>query len=210
MIAGTQLAVRQMARRLTTNAALAEELFQIGMEVVCKRAAEQEPQNADAFLIRHNERIRGAMLDVLRAQGKARRIDLEMHKVVAPVLVVSEVGDMFAPPEVRAAHQREANNAVAAAAALVLFRPDLAESAEELYEQRESRLKLEAALATVTPTLDPHEWELTRRHFIEGVTLEALAQEHGVSVSTVSRRIDKTLKELGKKLKQLKIGKKQA
>jgi RNA polymerase sigma factor (sigma-70 family) len=130
------------------------------------------------------------MLDVLRAQGKARRIELEMHKAVAPVLVVSEVGDMFAPPEVRAA--------------LVLFRPNLAESAEELYEQRESKLKLEAALATVTPTLDPHEWELTRRHYIEGVTLEVLAQEHGISVSTVSRRIDKTLKELGKKLKGLK------
>ena len=201
LIAATQPFVRRTAKRLALSDALrVEDLFQTGMVIVCELAPTSTTHDATEFFLRNHCRIRGAMLDSLRGESKARRLDRAIMEGLEPIAEQTDTGDFFAPPEARARHRALISARIIATGLIAVSAP---QTPEEALVERSTQQHMHALVREAVRTeLDEEAWKLVEEIIVKKIPMQIAADARGITKSTVSRRVAASIDILAKKIRR--------
>jgi len=210
------IVARQILRTLGKVADL-DELMSFGREGLWDAARRFDESRGVPFRGYANFRVRGAIIDGVRASARLSRRTHERLNGLQAAARVSEgaLEDLGAPraPGSGSAEAEQALGdhlaAMATAMAAGLIAPTAhddegqrtlvatSENPEEAYGSAELRDLLASAIGDL-----PHEEaELVRRHYLEGARFDHVAQDLGLSKSWASRLHTRALTRLAKKLR---------
>jgi RNA polymerase sigma factor FliA len=208
---------RQMCRQIGRSADY-DEMVSQGREGLLSAARTFEPERGVPFRRWANLRVRGAMIDGLRALGTLpRRIYKRLQAIEAGDRVAEAMlEDHAAAPPIDAQRADERLGVylaeVATAMAMGLLEPgasgvepaspeDRGASAEELLGRHELMTHARAAIAEL-PTA---ERQLLERHYFDDVTFEDAARELGLSKSWASRLHARGIEAVTRGLRRAKV-----
>jgi RNA polymerase sigma factor for flagellar operon FliA len=207
---------RQIMRTLGGAAEL-EELLSFGREGLWDAARRFDESRGVPFRGYANFRVRGAIIDGVRASARLSRRTHERLNGLQAAARVSEGAqeDLSAPrpPGSGVAEAEQALNdhlaAMATALAAGLIAPtaygdsgertlvDSGDNPEEAYGQAQ----LLGLIRTAIAELPREEAELVRRHYLEGARFDHVADELGLSKSWASRLHTRAMTRLAKRLR---------
>ena len=204
LIAATQPFVRRTAKRLALSDALrVEDLFQTGMVIVCELAPTSSTHDATEFFLRNHCRIRGAMLDSLRGESKARRLDRAIMEGLEPIAEQTDTGDFFAPPEARARHRALISARIIATGLIAVAFISAPQTPEEALVERSTQQHMHALVREAVRTeLDEEAWKLVEEIIVKKIPMHIAADARGITKSTVSRRVAASIDILAKKIRR--------
>jgi RNA polymerase sigma factor FliA len=209
---------RQILRTLGSAAEL-EELLSFGREGLWDAARRFDESRGVPFRGYANYRVRGAIIDGVRASARlSRRTHERLNGLQAAARVSEGAFEDVSVPRPPGSGPAEAETALAdhlaamaTAMAAGLIAPtahgdggdrtlvDTSQNPEEAYGQAQL-----LALVRTTITELPHEEaELVRRHYLEGARFDHVAAELGLSKSWASRLHTRALTRLAKRLRAL-------
>jgi len=209
---------RQILRTLGKVADL-DELMSFGREGLWDAARRFDESRGVPFRGYANFRVRGAIIDGVRASARlSRRTHERLNGLQAAARVSEGALEDLAAPRAPGAGTAEAEQALgdhlaamATAMAAGLIAPTAhddegqrtlvatGENPEEAYGSAQLRELLASAIGDL-----PHdEAELVRRHYLEGARFDHVAQDLGLSKSWASRLHTRALTRLAKKLRGL-------
>ena len=209
---------RQVLRTLGGAAEL-EELLSFGREGLWDAARRFDESRGVPFRGYANFRVRGAIIDGVRASARLSRRTHERLNGLQAAARVSEgaIEDLSVPrpPGSGAAEAETALTdhlaAMATAMAAGLIAPtahgdagertlvDISDNPEQAYGQAQLLAMIRSEIAEL-----PHEEaELVRRHYLEGARFDQVAAELGLSKSWASRLHTRALTRLSKRLRAL-------
>lgn len=207
---------RQVARSIGSAVEL-DDLVGFGREGLLDAARRFEPERGVPFRSYANYRVRGAVLDGVRAMSRLPRRAHERINGLRAAARVSEgaLEDAAQPPppgSTAADAERglgEHLAAMATAMAVGLVAPaghdDSGElttvSTEDSPETATARAELLAVVREAIDGLPFQEAELVRRHYLEGERFDHVAQDLGLSKSWASRLHTRAIGRLGKRLR---------
>ena len=209
---------RQVLRTLGGAAEL-EELLSFGREGLWDAARRFDESRGVPFRGYANFRVRGAIIDGVRASARlSRRTHERLNGLQAAARISEGAFEDVSVPRPPGSGYAEAElaladhlAAMATALAAGLIAPtahgdsgertlvDVSENPEQAYGQAQLLALIRAAIAEL-----PHEEaELVRRHYLEGARFDHVADELGLSKSWASRLHTRALTRLSKKLRAL-------
>jgi RNA polymerase sigma factor for flagellar operon FliA len=198
--------VRAMGRRfagLVTEA----ELRSHGHKALLEAAQSYDPERASlaTYLAR---KIRWAILDGVKRESRGRAKAARVAAVIASealLLAPAEPADESAvPEEVHEARLQRLLSGHAAAMALGLLGGGVQEACETP-EERTSRAQLCEVVRRAVQMLPERERTLVERHYYEGESFEAIAQDLGISKSWASRLHAQAIRTLAKELSETDV-----
>ncbi len=204
LITATQQYIRKVAKRVAGgDDRRAEDLFQIGMVIVCEVAPTATTRDVSAFMLQHFLRIRGAMLDALRGESRARRLDRAIMQGLEPISAQVEEGDFFAPAEERNQHRGVIAARMVATGLIAMAFVSGPETPEDALIDRSTQAHMHALVReAVRIELDPEEWKLVEEIVVKKIPMQVAADARGVTKSTVSRRVAASIDVLAKKIRR--------
>ena len=209
---------RQILRTLGGAGDL-EELLSFGREGLWDAARRFDESRGVPFRGYANFRVRGAIIDGVRASARlSRRTHERLNGLQAAARISEGAFEDVSVPRPPGSGYAEAElaladhlAAMATALAAGLIAPtahgdsgertlvDVSENPEQAYGQAQLLALIRAAIAEL-----PHEEaELVRRHYLEGARFDHVADELGLSKSWASRLHTRALTRLSKKLRAL-------
>jgi RNA polymerase sigma factor FliA len=208
---------RQILRTLGGAAEL-EELLSYGREGLWDAARRFDDSRGVPFRGYANFRVRGAIIDGVRASSRlSRRTHERLNGLQAAARISEGAFDDISVPRPPGSGSAEAEvaladhlAAMATAMAAGLIAPsahgesgrtllDTADNPEQAYGQAQLLGLIRSAIAEL-----PHEEaELVRRHYLEGARFDHVAGELGLSKSWASRLHTRALTRLAKRLRAL-------
>ena len=186
-----------------------EELESAGREGLVKAALRYDPDNEVPFRAFAHYRIRGAMIDLARTNGRAGRQHKRAMKSLEASQALLEQASESAAGDRRALEQRVATvrRLVEKTSAAVLMSRASAKDAETVADDVDSpestaignqlRERLEDAMGRC----NPDERDMLRALYFDDVPMREYAKSVGVNASTVSRRHARVLGRLAEELK---------
>jgi RNA polymerase sigma factor FliA len=209
---------RQILRTLG-NAAELEELLSFGREGLWDAARRFDESRGVPFRGYANYRVRGAIIDGVRASARlSRRTHERLNGLQAAARVSEGAFEDVSVPRPPGSGPAEAETALAdhlaamaTAMAAGLIAPtahgdggdltlvDTGHNPEEAYGQAQ----LLSLVRTTIAELPREEAELVRRHYLEGARFDHVAAELGLSKSWASRLHTRALTRLAKRLRAL-------
>ncbi|MEI9941214.1 MAG: sigma-70 family RNA polymerase sigma factor [Pseudomonadota bacterium] len=209
---------RQILRTLGGAAEL-EELLSYGREGLWDAARRFDDSRGVPFRGYANFRVRGAIIDGVRASARlSRRTHERLNGLQAAARISEGAFEDISVPRPPGSGSAEAElaladhlAAMATAMAVGLVAPtahddsgdrtlvDISDSPEQAYGQAQLLSLIRTAIAEL-----PHEEaELVRRHYLEGARFDHVASELGLSKSWASRLHTRALTRLSKRLRAL-------
>ncbi|MBN1612251.1 MAG: sigma-70 family RNA polymerase sigma factor [Polyangiaceae bacterium] len=209
--------IARQVRRATGQSAALEELVSYGQEGLLDAARRYDPERGVPFRAYASYRVRGAILDGLRAASSLPRRVHERLRALEASRLYSEgaVEDVHAPVA-RGAGPAEAERALsdhlaamATAMAVGLVAPAAhgehgartTASQADSPEQAVAQAELLALVREHIAELPAEEAELVRRHYLEGERFDAVARDLGLSKSWASRLHTRAIGRLSKRLR---------
>ena len=209
---------RQVLRTLGGASDL-EELLSFGREGLWDAARRFDETRGVPFRGYANFRVRGAIIDGVRASARlSRRTHERLNGLQAAARISEGAIEDISVPRPPGSGAAEAETALAdhlaamaTAMAVGLIAPtahsdsgertlvDISENPEEAYGQAQ----LLALIRTTIAELPHEEAELVRRHYLEGARFDHVASELGLSKSWASRLHTRALTRLAKRLRDL-------
>jgi len=207
---------RQVWRTLGGQGEL-EELLSFGREGLWDAARRFDPSRGVPFRGYANFRVRGAIIDGVRASARlSRRTHERLNGLQAAARVSEGAFEDVSVPRPPGSGPAEAETALAdhlaamaTAMAAGLIAPtahgdggdrtlvDTSENPEQAYAQAQLLALVRSAITEL-----PHEEaELVRRHYLEGARFDHVASELGLSKSWASRLHTRALTRLAKRLR---------
>lgn len=200
---------RQMAKSLG-GGVTPEELMSYGREALLLAARRFDPTLGVPFRRWANLRIRGGILDGVRAQahlprGLYRRVmALESAHLVREAGMESETVPC-ATPEAADARVGAELEAMAMAMALSMYgsgaEVETAPDDSPTPEEQAARGEVAASLRAAVQALPEAERRLIERHYFEGATLDQAAREQGLSKSWASRLHSRAVQSMAVRLR---------
>lgn len=198
-----------------------EDLVAAGREGLLDAARRYDPGRGVPFRAYAAIRVRGEIMDSIRAQAPMPRAAYERLRGLRAMYRVAEsiTEDASAPQtEVPSAEQADqllsdhlANMATAMAVGL-LARPARGDeneivgvSASRSPEENAAKSELMNIIIQELDSLAPQEAELVRRHYLEGDPFDQVAHELGLSKSWASRLHTRAIARLSKRLRSMKV-----
>ncbi|MDF3066447.1 MAG: polymerase sigma factor for flagellar operon [Polyangiaceae bacterium] len=207
---------RQVARSIGSAVEL-DDLRSFGREGLLDAARKFDTERGVPFRAYANFRVRGAMIDGVRAMSQLPRRTHERLNGLTASLRASEgaADDSFSSPvtSTRAqADQALADHLAAMATALAvgLIAPTrLGEAGERVQvttddnpEEAVVRAQLLSAVAEAIEALPEEEASLVRRHYLEGERFDQVAASLGLSKSWASRLHTRAMQKLAKRFRE--------
>jgi RNA polymerase sigma factor for flagellar operon FliA len=208
--------VRRIARELGPGVEL-DELRSFGREGLLDAARKFDPERGVPFRGYASFRVRGAIIDGVRATSRLPRRTYERLSGIAAAARTSEgaLEDVFAAPAPgatsedadRALGEHLAAMATAVAVGLLstTAHGDANErvpvSAEASPEEALGRAEMLELVRRTIEELPREEAELVRRHYLEGERFDEVARELGLSKSWASRLHTRAIKRLTDRLR---------
>jgi RNA polymerase sigma factor for flagellar operon FliA len=212
---------RQM-RRIVGPYTPYDELVSQGRETLLLAARSYDPARGVPFRAWANLRVRGAMIDAMRAQGNLpRRVYKQLRAMQAADRVhdTADEEDAAAPANLgttpEAADDRLAQRLAVAAAAMALgfvtYKPgdeiDLVpESNADDPEQAVGHAEVIHAIRAAIAERPEAERELLQRHYFEGALFDDVAKDLGLSKSWASRLHARAIEGVARALKRGRVG----
>lgn len=207
---------RQVRRAIGQRTAL-DELVSYGQEGLLEAARRFDPQRGVPFRAYANYRVRGAIIDGIRASATLpRRVHERLRGLEAAALYSEGAAEDAYAPVGRGASTRDAEQALAGhlaamatAMAMGFVAPaargeqgapttvSQADSPEESVAQAELRALVREHIAE----LPAEEAELIRRHYLDGERFDWVAHDLGLSKSWASRLHTRAVGRLSKRLR---------
>ena len=198
-----------------------EDLVSLGQTGLLEAARRFDPTRGVPFRAYASIRIRGSMIDGVRALSPVRRSTFErlrglqaMHRVAEVVTddaYAPGMGDLTPQQADQLISEHLANMATAMAIGMIA-RPVRGEDGEvvalsrqESPEDSAGNAELRAIVLASIDELPPQEAELVRRHYIDGDRFEQVAQDLGLSKSWASRLHSRAIARLSKRLRTMKV-----
>lgn len=178
-----------------------EELFQIGMEVVCDRARFHVGETRERFAQLIYHRVWGAMMDASRAEHAERELERALDRCIEPVTLELDVGDYFDPEEQRVAHRRGAAASIVAVTLLGLLGPREDMQPDLMLEIAEEQHRIRIALEQAATKLVPDDWGMVKDVFLEGMTYESAGASRNLTASGAWKRIGSSLVVLDREIR---------
>ncbi len=211
-----EIIARQVARSIGAAVEL-DDLVAFGREGLLDAARRFDPERGVPFRSYANFRVRGAVLDGVRAMSRLPRRAHERINGLRAAARVSEgaLEDASAspPPGASASDAERGLNehlaAMATAMAVGLVAPATRDEHGELTnvstgdspEEATARAELLAVVREAIDGLPSQEAELVRRHYLEGERFDHVARDLGLSKSWASRLHTRAIGRLGKRLR---------
>ncbi len=210
-----EILARQTGRAMGGAVEL-DDLRSYGREGLLDAARKFDASRGVPFRAYANFRVRGAMIDGVRAAGQLPRRAYERLNGLSAALKVSEgaADDTFtSPANMSREHADQALGehlaAMTTAIAVGLLAPAaLGEEGERVQvspaaspEDEVARAELLALVQRAIGELPAEEGELVRRHYLEGERFDHVAQSLGLSKSWASRLHTRAMQRLAKQLK---------
>ena len=204
---------RQVSRSLRGSTEL-DELLSLGRMGLLEAARRFDPSRGVPFRAFANYRIRGAMMDGVRAMAQLPRRVHNQIKALAAAARYSEgaAEDVLAQPGPPTTAHKQLNDhlaGMATAMALGLVsetahgeegeRVGVAPAADP--ESTAERRELLELIATAIDELPEQEAELVRRHYFSGERFDHVAKDLGLSKSWASRLHTRAIGRLSKRLR---------
>jgi RNA polymerase sigma factor FliA len=212
------IVARQILRTLGGGAEL-EELLSFGREGLWDAARRFDESRGVPFRGYANFRVRGAIIDGVRATSRlSRRTHERLNGLQAAARISEGAFEDLSVPRPPGSSSAEAELALAdhlaamatAMAAGLIAPAAIGESGErtlletgENPEQAYSQAQLLSLIRTAIAELPHEEAELVRRHYLEGARFDHVASELGLSKSWASRLHTRALTRLSKRLRAL-------
>jgi RNA polymerase sigma factor FliA len=208
---------RQILRTLGGAGEL-EELLSFGREGLWDAARRFDESRGVPFRGYANFRVRGAIIDGVRASSRlSRRTHERLNGLQAAARISEGAFEDVSVPRPPGSGSAEAElaladhlAAMATAMAAGLIAPTAHESGERTLldtsdnpEQAYGQAQLLGLIRTAIAELPHEEAELVRRHYLEGARFDHVAAELGVSKSWASRLHTRALTRLAKRLRDL-------
>lgn len=212
-----EMIARQILRTLGGVADL-QELVSFGHEGLWDAARRFDESRGVPFRGYANFRVRGAIIDGVRASARlSRRTHERLNGLQAATRVSEGAQEDLAAPRAPGSGPAEAEQALndhLAAMATALAAGLLAPTAHgddgertlvasDNPEEAVGTAQLRAALQSAIAELPHEEAELVRRHYLEGARFDHVAAELGLSKSWASRLHTRALGRLAKQLKDI-------
>jgi RNA polymerase sigma factor FliA len=205
---------RQLQRSIGAAVEL-DDLSSFGREGLLDAARKFDTARGVPFRAYANFRVRGAMIDGVRAISQLPRRAHERLNGLSAALRASEgaADDTFSAPSGAKAHADQALGehlaAMATAIAVGLIAPtSVGEAGERVQvttddnpEEAVLRAQLLQAVTAALDDLSPEEATLIRRHYLEGERFDHVAQSLGLSKSWASRLHTRALHRLAKRFR---------
>jgi RNA polymerase sigma factor for flagellar operon FliA len=210
-----EIVARQVARTMGPVVEL-DDLRSFGREGLLDAARKFDSSRGVPFRAYANFRVRGAIIDGIRALAQLPRRAYERLNGLSAALKVSEgaADDAFTAPEsgTRAQADQALGDHLAAMATAItvgLIAPTaIGEDSEQVQvstadspEDAVSRAQLLALVEDAIATLPEEEAALVRRHYLEGERFDHVAQSLGLSKSWASRLHTRAMQRLSKRLR---------
>ena len=212
-----EILARQVRRTVASHVEL-DELVSYGREGLLEAARRFDPGRGVSFRSYANYRVRGAMIDGVRAMAALPRRVHERIRGLDAARRVSEgaVEDLsagVAPGTTRADAERALNDHLAsmatAMAAGIVAQTVAGEGGETVAvspgedpEERAAKKELVELVSRSIEELPEQEAILLRRHYLEGDRFDHVAAELGLSKSWASRIHTRAIKKLAKRLRR--------
>jgi RNA polymerase sigma factor for flagellar operon FliA len=210
-----EIVARQIARSMGPAVEL-DDLLSFGREGLLDAARRFESERGVPFRAYANFRVRGAIIDGVRANAQLPRRAYERLNGLSAALKVSEgaADDAFTSPVTGTRAQAdqalgEHLAAMAAAITMGLIAPTgVGEEGEHVQvstadspEEAVSRAELLAVVQNAITDLPEEEAVLVRRHYLEGERFDHVAKSLGLSKSWASRLHTRAMQRLSKRLR---------
>jgi RNA polymerase sigma factor for flagellar operon FliA len=210
MIPTVHAIASRLARRLPRHIAV-DDLVGAGYQGLCAALRRFDPDRVEAFDAYAERRIRGAMLDELRSNDLLSRDRRAQAKRTAAATRALQARLGRAPSaeeiadELGIALETFWTWQAANTASVVQAPPgsadgdvlaDLSDAEAEAADERVSRLQREDALRAAMASLPPRLQRILEAHYIEGMTLQQIGQELGVTESRVCQLESDAVKRL--------------
>jgi RNA polymerase sigma factor for flagellar operon FliA len=209
--------IARQVRRATGQWTALEELVSYGQEGLLEAARRFDPERGVPFRAYANYRVRGAILDGVRAAASLPRRVYERLRGLEALSLYSEgaVEDVHAPAA-RGAGPADAERALAdhlAAMATAMAVGLVAPAAHDAHgaratvsqadspEEAVAQAELLAVVREHIAELPTEEAELVRRHYLEGERFDAVARDLGLSKSWASRLHTRAIGRLSKRMR---------
>jgi RNA polymerase sigma factor for flagellar operon FliA len=190
-----------------------EELKSYGAEALLLAARSFDPERGVPFRRWASMRIRGGMIDGLRAMSELptrvrRRLEsIKSADAVEEALVIQDAARPPGTSEVEEERLADHLARLATALALGLVSEPTTAEGEVLDrdlspEEKVAWAELVQEVREAVERLPERDSALVRRHYLDGVTLEAAAQELGISVGWASRAFGAAMERLTKDLRR--------
>lgn len=211
-----EITARQVARSIGASVEL-DDLRSFGREGLLDAARRFDPARGVPFRAYANFRVRGAMIDGVRAMSQLPRRAHERLNGLSASLRTSEgvADDTFAAPSGGAPAQAdqalgEHLAAMATALAVGLIAPtSVGEGGERVQvstaespEDAVLRAQLLQAVQDALDALPEEEAELVRRHYLDGERFDQVAVSLGLSKSWASRLHTRAMQKLAKRFRE--------
>ena len=185
-----------------------EDLESAGYEGLVQAALRYDPESGVSFATFSHYRVRGSMIDWVRAQNPGlRRHSRALRALAASQALLEEQAERSAGDR-RALEERvaAARALVERTAASVLTARAMDNEPDELGTKEDPetsaiRRELHQRLGGEVEQLPPEERELVDAIYIRGETMHELARRLEVATSTVSRRHTKLMSKLAQRLR---------
>jgi len=211
-----EIIARQVRRSLGAGVEL-DDLVSYGREGLLDAARRFDPTRGVPFRAYANFRVRGAVVDGVRATARLPRRVHERLRALDGARQVSEgvaedtLGALPAPGSSADAERALTAHLAAMATAMavgLVAQPGRGEEGEftsvdarESPEEAMARAELLAKVQTAIETLPKDEAELVRRHYLEGERFDRVAADLGLSKSWASRLHARAIGRLTKRLR---------
>lgn len=193
--------VRATARTVAKNQGEErwEELESAGGERLAQILPKHDPERGELgpFVVAH---VRGAMLDVLRLDKKERTRARALNAGLTPFLETVEEGRLFDNDTAAATRLSEVSEGLAISLLIGMATAPL--DPEELLEAQQDRENASRDLERGLATLEPIDAQIVRCYRLEGKTLKEAGALVGISESAASRRHDKAIELLSKRIRR--------
>lgn len=201
---------RQMRRQFGSHVQV-DDLSSHGHEALVLAARSFDPEKGLPFRRWANLRIRGAMLDAVRAQGNLPR---RVYRAVRAMQAAEELANAYAeespPPSPEAAdakidEQLDASAFAMALGFLTMRRGDIVERVADERPRPEEEVAEAELVVRIRAAIDERpeqERQLLQRHYFDEVTLDEAAKELGLSRSWASRLHARAIEGIAKSMKR--------
>lgn len=213
------LLVRKAAQQVASHSSVLsfEDLESVGNEALVRAAMRYDPSSPASFATYAHYRVRGAMIDAIRARTPGRRKQKRaLSRLQATQALLSQAAEDQAARR-SAGDLQTLTQRVAAARELVRRASMVIEMSESVPvsadvvaadepdpEQQLVDADRRARIRELIAGLEPDERALVQAIYVHGRTLKDYADELGTSPSTISRRHTRLLDRLGKHMRESK------
>lgn len=208
------IVARQMRRQFGPHVHV-DELSSHGHEALVLAARSFDPEKGLPFRRWANLRIRGAMLDAVRAQGNLPR---RVYRAVRAMQAAEELAHAYAeeppPPTPEAAdakidEQLDASAFAMALGFLTMRRGDVVDRVADERPRPEDEVAQAELVTRIRAAIEERpeqERQLVQRHYFDEVTLDEAAKELGLSKSWASRLHARAIEGIAKAMKRGGVG----